>query len=409
MTIREDIVEYLRLGEKKSKNLGVEIEHFVVDSNGIQIGFDEVTGLIDDVVSKHNYKPFITEGHVVGYDTGEYTVTLEPSCQFEVSIYPKNDLEDIKDIYNKFYNEWNTIFEERDFRIITNGNLPAVEEGKIIPDDIPLSSKLRYKYMNQYFEKRGKYGKYMMRASGSTQISIDYSSEEDMIVKTRVLEKISPILMILMENKVKEDSHLPGEEDKTHLLRTQEWENLDDARTGYFPKSFDPDFGYESIADVILNTPLILLNDKGITTYVEDKTAIDLINEGTLDYDICDEKTKTELIEHFISMGFFHYRIKRYIEIRVADAVPIDKALAYAALIKGLMYNDDSIRELDQRLKRVTQIDQINDATQEIEKYGFDAVIYDNKTAQEWSNEIVDIAAKVVDDNERRYLEIFRR
>ena len=156
MTIRKDIVDYLRSGETSLKNIGVEIEHFVIDSNGIQIGFDEVTGLIDDMVSKNKYKPLITEGHIVGYDTGEYTATLEPSCQFEVSIYPRNDLEEIKTIYNKFYNEWNPIFEERGFRIITSGNLPAVEEGKIIPDDIPLSPKLRYKYMNRYFEKSGK-------------------------------------------------------------------------------------------------------------------------------------------------------------------------------------------------------------------------------------------------------------
>lgn len=167
MTIRKDIVDYLRSGETSLKNIGVEIEHFVIDSNGIQIGFDEVTGLIDDMVSKNKYKPLITEGHIVGYDTGEYTVTLEPSCQFEVSIYPRNDLEEIKIIYNKFYNEWNPIFEERGFRIITSGNLPAVEEGKIIPDDIPLSSKLRYKYMNRYFEKSGKYGKGRFAFAGS--------------------------------------------------------------------------------------------------------------------------------------------------------------------------------------------------------------------------------------------------
>ena len=57
MTIRKDIVEYLRSGETGLKNIGVEIEHFVIDSHGNQIEFDEVAELIDDVVSKKKYLP----------------------------------------------------------------------------------------------------------------------------------------------------------------------------------------------------------------------------------------------------------------------------------------------------------------------------------------------------------------
>lgn len=407
MSIKEDLVEFLQSGETDSEKLGLEIEHFVVDKNGTQIGFDEVTELIGEKVAANGYIPFVTDEHIVGYDTGEYTVTLEPACQFEVSIYPHNSLAQIRSIYEKFYDEWKPIFANRGYSIITAGNLPAIELGQISIDDIPLSPKLRYKYMNQYFETTGKYGKYMMRASGSAQISIDYKSEEDLIIKLRLLEKISPILMIMMENKAGEVSHLPGVEDKIHLLRTQEWEDLDAARTGYFPRSFDEDFGYESIADVILNTPLILLNDKDVTTYVADKTILDLINENIVDYEEKDKVGKKKLIEHVISMGFFHYRIKKYIEIRVADAVEIEKALGYTALIKALFYHEDILSKLKETFNHVISVRDIKAATQEVEKYGFDAIIY-GRPVLEWINVLLEFAESVLGKDEKKYLNEFR-
>ena len=164
------------------------------------------------------------DSYPVGYYTGEYSTSLEPACQFEISINPYNDLEEIKNIYDEFYNIWEPIFKSRGYHFLTKGNLPLVEQGIIDPDDIPLSPKKRYKYMDSYFRHSGKYGKYMMRASASAQVSTDYSSEEDMIRKLSVLQKISPILMIMMENKTDEYSTLPGE-DKRHLFRIQEWDD----------------------------------------------------------------------------------------------------------------------------------------------------------------------------------------
>ena len=67
----------------------------------------------------------------------------------------------------------------------------------------------------------------MMRASASTQVSLDYESEKDLAVKLRVLQKLAPMLMIMMESKTYEKSSLPGVQDKPHLLRIQEWDDLD--------------------------------------------------------------------------------------------------------------------------------------------------------------------------------------
>lgn len=403
MSLHEDIVEYIRSGETDGQTLGLEIEHFVVNDEGIQIGFDQVTDLIEQVAQNLGAKIIYMDGYPVGYVTGGYSVTLEPACQFEISIDPKSDIESIKQIYKEFLLLWIPVFENCGYHMITKGNLPLVESGEIDPDDIPLSHKKRYQYMDAYFRESGKYGKYMMRASSSVQISVDYSSEDDLVRKLLVLQKISPILMIALENKSYEDSVIEKGSDKTHLLRIQEWNDLDPSRTGFYPHSFDKDFGYDKIADVISNTPLILLTDDGETSYVGNASASDLIRDGVVE-DSPESPRKEKLIEHYISMGFFHFRIKKYIEIRVADSVPLDRALSYVALIKGLIYSEESLSRLESDLAGITSIEQIEDAVDNIIVSGLDTKIYGDQTAREWYKYLLELAYKALPETEREYL-----
>lgn len=414
MSILKDIESYIASGESDSEKLGLEIEHFVVNDEGVQIGFEEVSGLIEEIAGKISAENIVIDGHVAGYIADDHTVTLEPSCQFEISIAPYPDIESIGRVYDRFIKLWEPVFLERGYHIVTAGNLPSVEAGLVDPDDIPLSPKKRYKYMDSHFRETGRFGKYMMRASASTQVSVDYSSEADMVRKLQVLQKLSPLFMILMENKNYPDSFLQGNEEKKHLLRIQEWEDLDDARTGFIPGSFDKDFGYKYIAEAVYNTPLILLTENGETSDVGYKTAKELVSEGRIsresgenDIDELDGKEKTALIEHFISMGFFHFRIKKYIEIRVADSVSKDKALGYAAFIKGLIYSKDSLLRLVDKTSKITEED-VYKAIDSIERDGFDAVIYEGRTAGEWASCLLWLAKKNLPTSEKVYIDHLR-
>lgn len=398
MSLLSDVSAYIRSGETTTKKLGLEIEHFIINEKGVQIDFLEISSMIREVGEKIGAKLIYMDGFPVGYVADEYSTSLEPSCQFEISINPYSDIHEIGRIYNEFIDLWSPLFAQKGYRFITAGNLPLVELGYITPDDIALSPKKRYIFMDDYFKTSGKYGKYMMRASGSTQISVDYSSEQDMVRKLRVLQEISPVLMILMENKSDPDSTLPGAGDKKHLLRIQQWDDIDPDRTGFVPHSFDDDFGYDKMAEVICNVPLILYTEDGVTQGVGSKTALDLVNEGR------DPKN----IEHIMSMGFFHFRVKKYIEIRVADAVPAKKALGYVALVKGIVYSDSALTLLDKELESVKDASSIQDAVEKIMKDGFDAVIYNGKTAAEWSDHLIGIASGNLSYEEKEYLEHVR-
>lgn len=407
MSIKESVKRYIRDGESVSQGLGLEIEHFVVNDAGVQIEFHEVSSILEKMAGILNAKIIYMDGYPVGYVTDDYSITLEPACQFEISINPYSDIDTIRSIYEDFVTLWTPVLKARGYHLETKGNLPLVEQGVIDPDDIALSPKKRYKYMDSYFRHSGKYGKYMMRASASTQVSVDFRSEEDMVRKLNVLQKISPILMIAMENKTDPDSTLKEHPDKPHLFRIQEWDDLDPSRTGFYPHSLEEGFGYDSVADTILHTPLILLTDDGVTTDVGSETAEDLFARGLIREETLDITRERSLIEHFISMGFFHYRVKKYIEIRVADSVPLDRALGYVAILKGIVYSDDNLSALENELADVDTAEKIQQAVEDIERDGYNAVVYGRK-ATEWAAHLYELALDKLPDTDKEYLENVR-
>lgn len=407
MSIKESVKRYIRDGESLSQGLGLEIEHFVINDAGVQIEFHEVSSIIEKMAGILNAKIIYMDGYPVGYVTDDYSITLEPACQFEISINPYSDIETIKSIYEDFVTLWTPVLKARGYHLETKGNLPLVEQGVIDPDDIALSPKKRYKYMDSYFRHSGRYGKYMMRASASTQVSVDFRSEEDMVRKLNILQKISPVLMIAMENKTDPDSTLKEHPDKPHLFRIQEWDDLDPSRTGFYPHSLAEGFGYDSVADTILHTPLILLTDDGVTTDVGSETAEDLFARGLIREETLDITRERSLIEHFISMGFFHYRVKKYIEIRVADSVPLDRALGYVAILKGIVYSDDNLSALEKELADVDTAEKIQQAVEDIERDGYNAVVYGRK-ATEWAAHLYELALDKLPDTDKEYLENVR-
>ena len=407
MSIKDDIKNYIRKGESDSQGLGLEIEHFVINEKGEQIGFQEVSFLLEKMAEILHAKIIYMDGYPVGYITEGYSITLEPACQFEISIDPYSDIDVISSVYKEFIDLWTPVLRSRGYHFETKGNLPLVEKGVIDPDEITLSPKKRYKFMDAYFRNSGKYGKYMMRASASTQVSVDFRSEEDMVRKLNILQKISPILMIAMENKTCPDSTLKDNPGKPHLFRIQEWDDLDSARTGFYPGSFEPGFGYDSVADTIYHTPLILLTDNGETVDVGADTAEDIFENGLISENNLDASRKQRLIEHFISMGFFHFRVKKYIEIRVADSVPLDRALGYVALLKGIVYSDRNLLKLEKELSSIDSADKVQQAVEAVEVEGFDAEVY-GKKASVWATYLFELAVSQLSESDKEYLENVR-
>ena len=102
-------------------------------------------------------------------------------------------------------------------------------------------------------------------------------------------------------------------------------------------------------------------------------------------------------------MFFTDVRLKTYIEIRPADAMPIPYVIAYAALIKGLFYAPTSLDAMDGLFADVRRDDYLA-AQDALMERGYEAEGYGRPVA-ELCDRIVKIARDGLADEEQGFLE----
>lgn len=372
------IERYISSGCNKNRKIGLELEHFICGQDYKIVTYEEVTKVLSEIIEKTGASKYMEEGHLFGFITEKYWVSLEPGCQIEISIIPQENVEEIEKIYNEFRLACEEVLEKHGMIFVESGVHPLIDNGVITPDELPLLPRKRYELMDRYFQNTGSKGKYMMRATASTQVSLDFESEEDAIRKMQVLEKLAPVLGLLTEtgNKVKNRKLF-----KPFLTRTQIWHDVDDKRCGYFPGSLSKNYSLEDYAKYVYETPSILLNREG--------EVIDLGDKSAKDYYGDEELKGTE--EHILSMFFPTVRLKKYVEYRVADSMPIEKALGYAALVSRLMYDKETLDKLAELFSDVVDEKQIYEAEKSIIEHGYQADVY-GRNVCEWLGIIFEMA-----------------
>ena len=136
-----------------------------------------------------------SEGELIGCANEEASITLEPSSQIEISIAPFSEVARIEAAYEHFRAAIDPFLCAHGAKLVNAGYHPTrkAEELTLIP-------KERYRLMDKHFADLGTLGLRMMRASASTQVSIDYTSEADAVRKMRIASALAPILGAIADN-----------------------------------------------------------------------------------------------------------------------------------------------------------------------------------------------------------------
>lgn len=385
----DKIVTFIEEGRNTFQRIGLELEHFVCDRDYNAISYEETAECLEEMGRALKGQLYREQEHVLGIVCEGFTVTLEPGCQLEISISPQEDMDRIQDIYSGFRSVCDRILARRGFHMLEKGVFPLVETGELAADKLPLIPKERYHLMDAHFASTGSLGRYMMRATASTQVSIDFSSEEDALQKMRVLIKLAPVIALMTENK---NGLGRGDRWQPHLIRNQIWRDVDPVRCGYFEHSMSEHYSFREYAAYVYSNPCILLQRGEQVVDLQGRSAADYYGEQELD-----------AAEHLLSMFFPTVRLKKYIEYRVADSMPIDAALGYAALIRTIIYDKALVDRIDQELSFIRSAEDICQAENDIIARGYHAEVY-GRPVTEWMEKLFGAALERAGEKEQRYI-----
>ncbi len=385
----EEIVKYFKTNEKTEDKfkIGVEFEHFVVDKDSLKTisyyGEKGVGETLKDLESL-GYKGVYEGEYILGLIKGNKNITLEPGSQLELSINASMDIKDLEKEYLEFLQDIIPVLEKKNQGLMTTGYHPVT---KI--DEITLLPKQRYDFMFNYFKTRGTHAHNMMKGTAALQVSLDFESEEDYKKKFKITNALSPVLYAIFENAY----YFEGEPIEKHNIRSYIWKNCDTFRSGVVEGALDEDFGYRKYAEYILNRPPIFINKDGKEIYTEHKLVKDVFDP---------EDYKTEELEHILTMFFPDVRTKKYVEVRMMDAVPYPLNFGAIALLKGLLYDEENLEELYNYVEEI-QIQDVNKAKEEMMNSGLKTTLKD-KTLLEIGKYLVNLAKRGLPVEEKGYL-----
>ena len=392
---KESLVRYFTEGikEEASSCLGVEVEHFIIDKTNQRAvpysGESGVRQILYRLMERYPNARVLPDDGFFGFSVPEFTITLEPAAQLEISITATDSIRRIGEIYRGFSQNLSEVLAPLGYTAFNAGCVPVGDITQT--EQIP---KRRYDLMNAHFKGFGTGGAEMMRGTASLQVSIDYSSQEDFRDKIHAAYYYAPIFKLLCD-------HSPvyqGQPVRTHLKRTDIWRRTDHARCGILPGIFSETYGFEDYARFLGDMPPIFLKRGQIITPTGSQTVAELFEGKAL---------SENDITHIISMAFPDVRLKKYLEIRVADSVPYPFMLAYCALIKGLLYSEAGLSYAHEqvRVNQMTQDDVLR-AEDDLMARGWSGNVY-GLSAAELTEKLLQLARDNLSADEAALLEAF--
>jgi len=272
--------------------------------------------------------------------------------------------------------------------------------------EMPVMPKGRYRIMTAYMPKVGRHGLDMMYRTCTVQTNLDFSSEADMVKKLRVGLALQPIATALFANS----PFTEGKPNGFLSFRSQIWRDTDPDRTGMLPWVFEPGMGFERWVDYALDVPMYFV--KRGDTYIDVAgQSFRALLGGQLEVIPGERATLSDWANHLTTI-FPEVRLKRYLEMRGADAGPWRRLPALPAFWVGLLYDEDSLAAAWDLVK-AWSAEERQKLRDDVPRLGFGAAIRE-RSVLDLATECLELARKGLsrrdrldrnDCDETRYLE----
>jgi len=337
---RDELVAWLAAGCKPKEKFraGTEHEKFaftVADHRPVPYaGRRSIRALLEGMHHLLGWEPIMEGDNIIGmFDiVGGGAISLEPGGQFELSGAPVENVHQTASELFAHLAQLREVARPLGIGFLGLGMTPNWSRA-----DMPVMPKGRYKIMTNYMPKVGTLGLDMMYRTCTVQVNLDFSSEADMVKKLRVSLALQPVATALFANS----PFTEGKPNGFLSYRSEIWRHTDNARAGMLPWAFEPGMGFEAYVDYALDVPMYFVKRGDKYIDVAGKSFRDFF-AGKLDTLPGERPTISDWANH-LSTIFPEVRLKRFLEMRGADAGPWRRLPSLTAYWVGLLYDDDAL------------------------------------------------------------------
>jgi glutamate--cysteine ligase len=327
----DDLVAFLRAGEKPPERWRVGTEHEKIGLHGVDRSPIDYAGdrgigrLLAGIADRAGWAPIFENGNIIALQHDGASITLEPGGQLELSGAPLRTIFETCAEFHAHLELVREVSEPLDIVWLGLGIHPIHSA-----EELPRMPKERYRIMRRYLPTRGSRGLIMMFTTATVQANLDYESEADMVDKVRTALVVSPIVSAIFANSSLSDGKANGFVSR----RMHAWTDTDPDRCGMLPIAFESDFGYRRYVEWALDVPMFFLVRNGRFEAAYDMTFRQFLENGRGG----ERATLADFDRHLTTL-FPEVRVKQFIEVRCADAVPPGLTCSLPALWKGILYD----------------------------------------------------------------------
>ena len=298
-----------------------------------------------DGLAGPDWAPILDRGNPIGLNGAgrwkQASISLEPAGQFELSGAPVADLHATWAELDDHMRAVRGVAEGLDLGFAPLGFHPTMRR-----DQMPWMPKSRYGIMRRYMARTGTLGLDMMLRTCTVQVNLDYGSEADMVRKLRVSLLLQSVATALFANS----PFIEGKPSGFLSSRARVWTDTDPDRTGIPSVVFEDGFGFERYVEWLLDVPMYFVLRAGAYRDVAG-LSFRRYMAGAEPQLADTSATLGDFADH-MTTAFTDVRLKRFLEMRGADAGTPDMMLAQSALWVGLLYDDAALAAAEALVSR---------------------------------------------------------
>ncbi|MDB4983729.1 MAG: glutamate--cysteine ligase [Myxococcales bacterium] len=332
----EDLTAYFRSGAKpvSAFRVGIEQEKIAVRDDGSAVPYEGPTGIAEILrrLEARGFAPRFEGDHLLSLDRVGDRITVEPGGQLELSGAAVPTANEGAEMLRAHVAEVGAVAAALGVRFIGIGARPF---GTL--DDVSWLPKRRYGIMRAYFPAHGRQSRlahHMMKMTATVQANFDYLDEADALSKLRAAFGVTSIVTALFAASPISEGRPNGHQS----FRAAIWLETDEDRSGLLPFVYAPSFSFRDYVEWALDVPMFFVVRQGDYR----RPASPLTFRRFLAEGFEGQAATLGDWETHLSTLFPEVRLKRYIEVRGADAGPLPMAAALGALWRGLLEDPEA-------------------------------------------------------------------